>query len=338
MSLRICHVLRPAEGGMLSQVRSLLDEEALLAAPPAVVTALSDSIHTAPFPLSPSGSLKAQLRDGRALGRWVKGKADLLHGHGLARAPLFAIAAKTSGLPLVVTLHNLVPAMNPLEKLAAKLALSVARKVICVSYAVSHSAAVLVPAHKLVVIYNGVELPEARESSGSTTKPTVLCIARLSPEKGIDVLLKAAQELPDTAFLIAGDGPERFALEASAPQNVTFLGFRKDVSELLEQATVVAVPSRQEGLGLAALEALAAGVPVVASNVGGLSEIVQPNKTGLLVPPDDPVELAQALRVLLPDHARRKKLGDAGRAYVASVFRKETMREKTMAIWAEAQK
>ncbi|MGC4044991.1 MAG: glycosyltransferase [Armatimonas sp.] len=113
---------------MLSQVRSLLDKEALLAAPPAVLAALSDGGSTAPFPLSPLGSLKTQFRDGRVLGRWAKGKADVLHGHGLARAPLFAIAAKTAGLPLVVTLHNLVPAMNPLEKLAAKLALSVARK------------------------------------------------------------------------------------------------------------------------------------------------------------------------------------------------------------------
>ncbi|MGC4044993.1 MAG: glycosyltransferase [Armatimonas sp.] len=141
-------------------------------------------------------------------------------------------------------------------------------------------------------------LPERREYV-EPAKPTVLSIARLSPEKGIDVLLKAAQALPDIAFLIAGDGPERTALEASALPNVTFLGFRKDIPELLAQATLVAVPSRQEGLGLAAVEALAAGVPVIASNVGGLSEVVVPNKTGLLVPPDDPAALTEALRSLI---------------------------------------
>jgi glycosyltransferase involved in cell wall biosynthesis len=324
MSLRICHVVRPAEGGMLSQVRSLLDEHSLLAAPPAVLAALAND-SAAPFPLSASGSLRAQLRDGRVLGRWVRGKAEVLHGHGLARAPLFAIAARAAGLPLVVTLHNLVPPLNPIEWLAARIALSVARRVICVSEAVSRSAALLVPAHKRTVIYNGVPLPSPREGDTPHDSPIVLCIARLSPEKGVDVLLKAMASLPEARLLIAGDGPERAALEASAPANVTFLGFRQDVPALLTEATVVAVPSRQEGLGLAALEAMAAGVPVVASDVGGLREVVLADKTGLLVPPDAPEALASALRTLLTDAPRREELSKAGRVRIAATFDREVM-------------
>ena len=336
--MRVCHLLRPAEGGMLSQVRSLLNDDALLAAPPAVLAKLADAVSSAPYPLSPSGSPLAQIRSGRAAGRWACGRADVLHGHGLARVLLYAAAAKTSGLPLVVTLHNLVPPLSLPEKLVAKAALSVARKVICVSQAVSESAAVLVPKEKRVVIRNGVRItpgPNNGELVGRG-QGEILCVARLAPEKGIDVLLSAMERLPDARLLVAGDGPERNELEASAGKNVAFLGFVEDIPALLERAALVVVPSRSEGLGLSALEAMAAGKPVVASRIGGLCEVVVHGETGLLVPPGDPEALAEALKSLLADPARARKMGEAGRARVRAEFDVQAMREKTRAVWEGA--
>ena len=115
-----------------------------------------------------------------------------------------------------------------------------------------------------------------------------------------------------------------------------FLGFRDDVPALLAQAAVVVVPSRSEGLGLSALEAMAAGKPVVASAVGGLREVVIHEETGLLVPPEDPAALAAALKSLLSAPERARKMGEAGRARVETEFDVEVMREKTRAVWEEA--
>jgi glycosyltransferase involved in cell wall biosynthesis len=257
---------------------------------------------------------------------------DVLHGHGLARAPLFALAARASGLPLIVTLHNLVPKLSLQERLAARAALSVAKKIICVSEAVSRSAAKIVPAHKRIVIYNGVELKTAPGEAGET----ILCMARLSQEKGIDVLIEAMKGLPDQKLVIAGDGLARENLEASSGPNVEFLGFVDDVPALLSHAAVLAVPSREEGLGLSALEAMAAGVPVVASSIGGLKEVVVHGETGLLIPPGDPAALADALKTLLADPERRRAMGEIARARICAKFSVEVMREKTRAVWEEA--
>ena len=130
-------------------------------------------------------------------------------------------------------------------------------------------------------------------------------------------------------------GPERNALEARAGENVAFLGFVEDVPALLRQVAIVVVPSRSEGLGLSALEAMAADRPVVASSVGGLREVVVHGETGLLVPPEDPDALADALKSLLDDPARILKMGEAGRARVQAEFDVEAMREKTRAVWEE---
>lgn len=188
------------------------------------------------------------------------------------------------------------------------------------------------------------DLPErpanTSESHGNVSKQRVkmqvYCVSRLSPEKGIDILLEAARKLPEIDFLIAGDGPEREILENSSSPNVTFLGFVKDIPDLLSQADVLCVPSRSEGLGLAALEAMAAGVPVVASRVGGLPEVILDGETGLLFTSEDPEALKIALQTLLDNPERRKAMGEAGRKRAESVFDAKTMQKKTRAVWEEA--
>jgi len=154
----------------------------------------------------------------------------------------------------------------------------------------------------------------------------LLTLVSLVPRKGIDVLLRAlpamrAARADRAVLLVGGDGPEREPLERLAAElglsaRVTFLGRRADKAELLAACDAFVLPSRQEGLGVAALEAMAAGRVVVASRVGGLGETVVHEGTGLLVPPDEPEALARALDRLLEEPGLRERLGAAGPARV----------------------
>src|SRR5207245_5777728 len=137
--------------------------------------------------------------------------------------------------------------------------------------------------------------------------------------KGVDVLLRAAATLPGLLVEVAGDGPERPGLEAIDP-SATFLGWQPRLDDLLARWDVFALPSREEAFGIAALEAMAAGRPVVATRVGGLPELIEDGLTGLLVPPDDPAALAAALARLAADPALRARMGQAARERAAACF------------------
>ncbi len=161
------------------------------------------------------------------------------------------------------------------------------------------------------------------------TAPRLLVAAALVYRKGIDVLLEALFRLgragDSPELWIAGEGSERKALEKLARRHgltaqVRFLGQRDDVAELMRASQMIILPSRQEGLGVAALEAMALGRPVVASRVGGLPEAVIHERTGLLVPPGDPAGLAAAIARLLRDGDLRRSLGRAGPEWVRSHF------------------
>jgi len=175
---------------------------------------------------------------------------------------------------------------------------------------------------------------ELRARLGAAPETACLLVAaNLVRRKGVDVLLDAFAALATRAHCalwIAGDGPERAALEAAATrlgvaEQVSFLGRRGDVPDLLEACDVFVLPSRQEGLGVAALEAMARARPVLASAVGGLAEIVIPEQTGLLVPPGDAAALASALERLVRDPALARRLGAAGAKRVAEHFLAEQM-------------
>jgi glycosyltransferase involved in cell wall biosynthesis len=173
--------------------------------------------------------------------------------------------------------------------------------------------------------------------------PCLLVAANLVRRKGVDVLLAAFAEIaPRTraALWVAGDGPERGALEAAAArlrvrERVQFLGHRSDVPDLLEACDVFVLPSRLEGLGVAALEAMARARPVVASAVGGLAEIVVPDRTGFLVPPGDAMALAGALERLVADPALAQRLGDSGAKRVSERFLAEQMVSAYEALYRE---
>jgi glycosyltransferase involved in cell wall biosynthesis len=191
----------------------------------------------------------------------------------------------------------------------------VADKVIATSQAVGHCAR-----RKAEVVYPGVE-PSQLSTRERCNRFTVGTAARLVPLKGIIYLIEAIARLRaefPVRLEIAGEGPERPALEEEVArlaldEAVEFLGWRSDLEKLFSVWDVFALPSLEEGFGITALEAMAAGLPVVATDVGGLPEVVQHGITGWLVAPRRPGELAERLRDLLTNPVMRHEMGIAGR-------------------------
>ncbi len=172
----------------------------------------------------------------------------------------------------------------------------------------------------------------------------LLSVASLVRRKGVDVLIGALARLGRDGLrpllCVAGEGAERSALERQAiaaglEEGVRFLGERDDVPDLLAACDVFVLPSRREGLGVAALEAMALGRPVVATRVGGLGTAVVHGRTGLLVAPDDAAELAAALATLIRDPVLRERLGRDGPLRVDEGFRADQMVEAYERIYRE---
>jgi glycosyltransferase involved in cell wall biosynthesis len=188
-----------------------------------------------------------------------------------------------------------------------------------------------VSADKIVVIPNAAKtdanaspVPRSVLAREDGT-PVVLTVARLDGQKGIHHLLDAVSAVPNASFAIAGDGPNRAALEAYAASvgvsdRVRFLGHRQDVPSLLAAADLFVLPSLYEGLPLSVLEAMASGVPVIATGIGGTDEVVRDGETGTLVPPADPAALAAAIVRTLGDRERASRLALAARALVAREY------------------
>jgi glycosyltransferase involved in cell wall biosynthesis len=170
--------------------------------------------------------------------------------------------------------------------------------------------------------------------------PAACFSGRLTRQKGVHVLLEAwrtvREQVPDAQLLIAGDGPGRRALEAAAPAGVTFLGAvpHDELPRATAAAWVHVVPSAGfEGLGLAAIEAMMRGVAVVASRIGGLSEVVQPDVTGVLVEPNDAGRLATALITLLRDRHRCERMGARGREVAEQSFSQDVYVDRLVALY-----
>jgi glycosyltransferase involved in cell wall biosynthesis len=263
----------------------------------------------------------------RALRRAAR-DADLVHAHWLAGGAVALLAGK----PFVVTLHGTISGgrLDDFELLKdpprlARLVLRRARGVICVSEALTqaaHEAGV----EKAVFIPNGIEIPP---DVGEEAEPSeVLYTGRLAAEKGIEELAAASTGLN---LVVSGDGPLRPLL----PQALGFLS-REELERRYERAAVVVCPSRSEGFGIVCAEAMAHGKPVVASAVGGLVNLVEHERTGLLVPPRDPRALRAALDRLLADRPLRLRLGGAGREKIIAGYSWDKVVRETRALYERA--
>jgi len=164
----------------------------------------------------------------------------------------------------------------------------------------------------------------AAEVLAGIPRPLILYLGRLHPQKDVATLIKAMTHMtsrPGT-LAVVGDGPDRARLERLAERlglasRVHFTGFvpHAEVGAVLRQADVMAVPSSYEELGSVVLEALSAGVPVVATDIGGIPEVIRHRETGLLVPPRDPATLASAIAEVLADSQLRDQLVSRGQAF-----------------------
>jgi glycosyltransferase involved in cell wall biosynthesis len=175
----------------------------------------------------------------------------------------------------------------------------------------------------------------------------IACVGRLVRIKGYDVMAAAAPSIVaqvggtrSVRFLVVGDGPERGALVSQVcrlgmKDRFSFLGFRTDVGRLLSGADLLVMPSRNEGLGMSILEAMALSLPVVASRVGGIPEAVTDGVTGILVSAEDPDDLADACVCLIRDTNRAREMGRAGRRSVETRFGVGRFVEKTARLYLD---
>lgn len=277
------------------------------------------------------------------LRRLMKGaRFDLVHAHVYASGAAAALASLGTGVPLVLTEHTEALWQGQRARTVSRFVYARARRIIVVSSAIRRRLVKRdgVPTNLITVVPNAVStvagtvappqgLPAELEEG-----PLVGVVARLQPEKGLDHFLKAAARVaslvPEVRFIVAGDGPLRGELEALAKrigvgESVHFLGFRSDAREVTRLLDMLVVPSLTEGSPLVVLEAMAAGVPVVASDVGGIPDQIRHEREGLLVPPGDPKALEDALLCLLRDPAYARVLGEEGRRRVHSEFGHGTM-------------
>ncbi|MBS1811266.1 MAG: glycosyltransferase [Acidobacteria bacterium] len=212
------------------------------------------------------------------------------------------------------------------------------------------------PPEKLHVVLNGIDFARVRLSSDydrskvrqefvDDETPLLLIAARLHPEKGYEYLFQAMTQLKQRCngkikLLVAGAGPflhnyQEIVRSLGCDDVVTFLGFRKDLPDLMAAADLFVLPSVAEAFGLVLAEALYLGTPVVATQVGGIPEIVDAGLDGMLVPPANAPALADAIAALLNDFTRRKQMSGVGRDKVLSKFRFEDMVRSYEAIYRQ---
>lgn len=269
--------------------------------------------------------------------------AQIVHSHLGYSATLGPIAARLVGRPSVATLHHVPGDLSLRERLKERLAVTIAGRLgtlVFVSDASRNGFAERYAERPQSwrTIYNGVDLTEFSPGQGirlppefgvPDTAPVVTVVAALRAPKGHEVAIRAwrrvLDHVPDAHLLIVGDGVESGRLQQSAIDNavearVIFAGVRGDIPTLLRASTLVALPSFTEALPTALIEAAACGRAVVASNVGGVPEVVRHQRTGLLVPPGDEACFGAAVVELLLDDARRTAMGAEARAAAEQRF------------------
>ena len=370
---RVALVVRAARGGMMRHVLDLAEYLPAAGWQPVAVIAPPDPLIErelrelgVPFlavPMADRVDAVADARSVRAIRARIESLApDLVHVHSNKAAALTtrALRGLPSPPPAVFTAHN-VPSFETapfLARAVGRAALrSVGRRVsrtIAVSgYLRDRLVAAGLDATRIDVVRNGVDVGAiARRvacASGPGRAPdappaTIGTMGRLIRDKGVGTLLRAIKALSDEGrdvqCVVIGDGPDEARLRALADElgigeRVDFVGYAEDPYPLVAGFDICALPTRLEAFGLSALECMAAGVPVVASNVGGLAEIITHGVDGFLVPPGDPGVLAAALARLLADPALRTRLAVEA-ARTAARFSVEAMVAGTVAVYEAA--
>ena len=319
----------------------------------------------------PVTDLRARnLRDAGAFRRLLalirEQRIELIHAHLTYSAIWSAIASRLTGVPAIASLHVSPDATRTLENTARhRIATSLrdrllrailnrwSRAVVMVSAALrdDYLARGLEPG-KVRVVHNGIELDRFRRPRTEARSrlerefaiphgaPIVATVAVLRPRKGIEVLLAAVRDVRRAYFVIIGDGPKReewssLATSLGVADRIRWAGFRTDVDALLAGCDLFVHPSLDDAFPTVLLEAMAAGLPIVASRVGGIPEIVTAGVTGELVPPGDPLALARAIDAVLGNEDTLRLMRDAAQAD-APRFSTSAWIDRLAAVYREA--
>jgi glycosyltransferase involved in cell wall biosynthesis len=287
-----------------------------------------------------AGNVRRTIADARALWR-AAGDRDIVHIHSalapfvtMVRAGVLALVARARGCRVVIHAHGgrvQLWLTGPVRRLLARLALAGADRIVAVSEGGRDALARALGPDRVVLVDNGVDPEVFRPGDGSFDPPRILYVGLLTPRKGVLDLFGACDLLRDRGidhelWAVGGapdEGPAAEAeVRAAAGPQVQLLGTRshEEMPAMYRQADVFCLPSWWEAMPLSVLEAMASGLPVVATTVGDVARIVDDGVTALLVPPRNPERLADALAALLCDPARRRSMGEAGRRRVTSSF------------------
>jgi glycosyltransferase involved in cell wall biosynthesis len=305
--------------------------------------------------------LEAQFRATLAVAR--ERGADVIHAHwAIPTGPAAVSAARRLGLPSVITMHGGDVYVNPEQgydfptrwyvRPALRWTLRKAGALTAITEDCrQHALRAGAPTRSMHVVFNGTDLrrfsPAPADAAPDTRfGPTMIFACRqLFPRKGIRFLIEAAAQLkvrfPDLKVVVAGDGFERPDLIALAERlgiarDVTFLGWvsNSELPQYYRAAALSVIPSLEEGFGIPAAEAMGCETAVVASDAGGLPEVVEHGVTGLIVPRGDANALADAIGALLADPARRARMGRAGRERALRLFDWDRSAEQFEQIYA----
>lgn len=354
--MRLLYVVPPAAGGIRSHLTELVtcfskEHEVMVISPPD--ERLQESV------IGGGGiflTLKNSLGQLGALRKLIlRFNPSLLHLHGYKAELLGRMAVAGFNIPIIVTLHNylvypgsrLFPAslFYRLERFVPGrvhryIAVSEALKADYLSRSGTGSK-------RVTVIYNGIRLEafsDAKPRVGlkGLGTPLIGTALRLTRQKGIDVLLDAApaifQRYPNASILISGEGPlekelKRKVARMGLKKCILFLGFVENLAEYLASLDIFVLPSRTEGLGIILLEALACGVPVLATGVGGIPEIITSGTHGLLVPPRDQEQLAAGIETLWENKKLMNDLVENGKERIKERFLLHDMLIKTRQVY-----
>jgi glycosyltransferase involved in cell wall biosynthesis len=275
--------------------------------------------------ISPANDIKAykEIRD-----TLLQTKPDLVHTHSSKAGILGRLAAYKLGIKNIFTAHGWAFADGtpwarkligiPTEYIAGKwcdriITVSHADKRLAVKYHIANQS-------KICVIHNGIaDIEQSLQANPVNEIPILIMVARVAPPKNFTCLLDALAQIDEKYILrVVGDGPQlshvqEYARKLGIEKNIDFMGSRDDVPVILASSDIFILASDWEGFPISIIEAMRAGLPIVASNVGGISEAVIEDNNGYLVPRDNAEALSHAIRRLLADKKKREKMGRCSR-------------------------
>lgn len=357
------YLLPPSQGGIKDHVITLikgLDKNkyrAIVVAPPSKELEQALLIFEHSFiPLGWDNKTLNKIKLIKRISKIINSyQVDIMHTHGYKIDIIGKAALHLSNkqVKVITTLHNFYPKKfnNPIVRFGMDLLYRRSDHIITVSNALKNHIN-LKRKEKVSVIYNGVDVnqslsPNERYSVSEKRAKIIGTVARLSSEKGIDILIRAFSQLKHKfsylELIIVGSGPREEALRQlvkslNLTESIYFTGWQQETTKCLEKIDIFVMPSRSEGLSIATIEAMMAKKPIVATNTGGLVELIDHRETGILVEPNNVEQLGEGIEQLLVDSDLRGKTSINAQSKAVDRFTSELMVANTKRIYEKVMK